>query len=33
MGLNDLYSDMLRVLRLNFPESRYIAEAEALTGG
>ncbi len=33
MGLNDLYNDMLRVLRLNFPQSRYIAEAEALTGG
>ncbi len=33
MGLDALYSDTMRVLRLNFPQSRYIAEAEALTGG
>lgn len=33
MGLDALYSDTMRILRLNFPESRYIAEAEALQSG
>jgi outer membrane protein assembly factor BamD len=33
MGLDALYSDTLRILRLNFPQSRYIAEAEALKSG
>lgn len=32
MGLDLLYTDTLRVLRLNFPDSRYIAEAESLRG-
>lgn len=33
MGLNDLHNDMMRVLRLNFPASRYLAEAETLPAG
>ncbi len=33
MGLDVLYNDTMRVLRLNFPQSRYIAEAEALQSG
>lgn len=33
MGLEPLYADTLRILRLNFPGSRYIAEAESLQGG
>lgn len=32
MGLEPLYVDTLRILRLNFPGSRYIAEAESLQG-
>ncbi len=30
MGLEPLYTDTVRVLKLNFPESRYLAEAERL---
>lgn len=33
MGLEPLYTDTLRILRLNFPDSRYIADAESLPGG
>ncbi len=33
MGLEALYADTLRILRLNFPGSRYIAEAESLKSG
>lgn len=33
MGMETLYSDTLRILRLNFPDSRYFAEAEALPSG
>lgn len=30
MGLNDLLTDTLRVLRMNYPNSRYLGEIEAL---
>lgn len=30
MGLNDLMADTLRVLRINYPNSRYLQEVEAL---
>jgi outer membrane protein assembly factor BamD len=33
MGMETLYGDMLRILRLNFPDSRYLGEAERLAGG
>lgn len=33
MGLEPLYTDTLRVLKLNFPESRYLAKAERLRAG
>ncbi len=33
MGLDPLYTDTLRILRLNFPNSRYLAEAETLRAG
>jgi outer membrane protein assembly factor BamD (BamD/ComL family) len=32
MGLEPLYTDTLRILRLNFSGSRYIVEAESLRG-
>jgi len=33
MGMEALYADTLRVLKLNFPGSRYLAEAERLRAG